>query len=330
MAFVVDSAEWSFDGWTPEEISLSLDRLLERVNTARKRNELVWIGDDLQQRKVLGELNLWEWYLSEERTKLRPEIWQELSTWLNSARHYLDQENWPDCITDTLIQIKDELAQQNVDLAWAHHSTRTGVPTGCISLKRQGLHQTLSSKGEAVLHWIQTEFSHRNFWRTLIAGARDETALESLAAHAYPDLHFHTRVWNGIKKLGGGYLAIRPEINRYLSVLDEHGYWALTFPPPSLDPSDKTIDDKDATPTNQVLERRFRGLNLVMAPEKPNVYADADCRLAREIRIGEKTLYCEWHGKLEPHRNRIHIYKPIPESNNKVIIAIIDEHLPLP
>lgn len=67
-----------------------------------------------------------------------------------------------------------------------------------------------------------------------------------------------------------------------------------------------------------------------MAPENPDVYLDNRCRRAREIAIGERTLYCEWHGKLELHQNRVHIHPPVIESNGKVIIAFFHEHLPLP
>lgn len=330
MAFVVDSQEWCFDNWSVEQISTALDGLLQRVKAARERNEKVWIGDDLQQRKVLGELSIWEWYISKGEVNLPPEIWQELSTWLNFAEYYLDEDVWPDGMTDTSIQIEQDIPQHNVDLAWAHHNVRTGTSVGCLSFQRSGRHKTISSQGNAELTWIRSESAHRTFWRKMIDYAENEAALESLAPHAFPDLYFHAGVWHGVRRLGGGYLAMRSEIKRYLSILDEYGHWAFTFPPPSLNPQDKTKYEGEVSPSNQILERRFRGFNIVMAPEKPNVYADTNCREAREITIKGKKFYCEWHGKLEPHRNRLHIHKPVPESNEKVIIAIIDEHLRLP
>ena len=67
-----------------------------------------------------------------------------------------------------------------------------------------------------------------------------------------------------------------------------------------------------------------------MAPENPDVYLDRRCREARQITIAGRTLFCEWHGKLEPHRNRVHVHPPVRESKDKLIIGIFDEHLPLP
>lgn len=330
MAFVVDSEEWCFDNWSIEQISAALDGLLERVKVARERDEKVWIGDDLQQRKVLKDLSIWEWYISQEEINLPPEIWHELSTWLNNAEHYLDEASWPDGMTETSIQVGEDASQNNVDLAWAHHSCRAGIPVGCFSLLRSGPHGTTSSLGTITVAWIRDEKSHREFWRALVDNTDEEGKLEALAPHAFPDLYFHEGVFHGLRRLGGGYLAMRSEVMRYLGVLDEHGHWAFTFPPPSLTPDDKTRGEEGVAPSNQVLERRFRGFNLVMAPEKPNVYADTRCREEREITISGKIFYCEWHGKLEPHRNRIHVHAPVPESNGKVIIAIIDEHLRLP
>jgi hypothetical protein len=60
MAFVIDGAEWQFDGWSEEDIEMALGRLLDRVTIAQGRRERVWMGDDLQTRSVLAGLSIWE------------------------------------------------------------------------------------------------------------------------------------------------------------------------------------------------------------------------------------------------------------------------------
>ena len=59
MAFVVDSSEWQFDGWTAAQVVGAIERLLGRVYIARERSETVWIGEGLQTRLVLEDLDLW-------------------------------------------------------------------------------------------------------------------------------------------------------------------------------------------------------------------------------------------------------------------------------
>lgn len=332
MSFVVDSSEWSFDGWTTNQVTVSVERLLERVRIARERNETVWIGDDLQTRPVVDNLDLWSLSSPSAPIILAPELVQELAAWLGRAPRYLDEEVWPEGMTETLIQIADDGAKENPDLAWAHHHVKAGRAVACFSLDRSGIHLTTSSLGTVPVHWVLTEESHKAFWQAAIDLEGDnEVTLERLAPHAFPNLYFYFEVWHGLHQLGGGYNALRDEIKKYLRVLDAWGAWVFTFPPPALSPNDSAGNSVvGGLPTNQVIERRFLGFNLTFAPEKPNVYANAACRSAREIVIGTNPLYCEWHAKLELHRNRLHIHGPVPESGNKVIIAIVDEHLPLP
>lgn len=331
MAFVVDGAEWCFDHWPVDDICDAMNLLLERVQTARDRNETVWIGDELQTRPVLGALDLWSLYSPTAPVSLPPEIWQELTAWLGAAPRYGDEPNWPAGIEETLIQVDADPALGNADLAWAHHNVRAGHAVACIGLTRSGPHHTVSSLGSATVHWVMSEATNRAFWRAAIdLEGGNEATLQRLASHAFPDLHFHDELWRGLNHLAGGYFAMRDQIRKYLTALDDFGCWVFTSPPPALSPQDVVASEPGTDPSNQIIERRFLGLNLDMAPENPNVYADNKCRKAREITVRTRTLYCEWHGKLEPHRNRIHVHPPTAESEGKVIIAIFHEHLRLP
>ena len=331
MAFVVDGAEWCFDHWTEASVEAALDEFLERVETARERNETVWVGDDLQTRSVLAAFDLWQLWSPDSPIRLRAEIGHELAAWLGSAPRYLDEDVWPDGIEDTNIRVDGNAASENCDVAWAHHHVRAGRAIACLSLGRIGPHETSSSHGDAVVHWIKDEATHVAFWRDAIDLERDtEETLERLGPHAFPNLYFPQGVWNGLRRFDGGYQAVRLTIRRYLTILDEYGSWAFTFPPPALSPGEAAGSDFNASPSKQIVRRRFSGLALTMEPENPDVRADTTCREAREITIGGRTLYCEWHAKLEPHRNRIHVHAPVAESNDRVIIAIFAEHLPLP
>ncbi|MBB5192619.1 hypothetical protein HNQ50_003363 [Silvimonas terrae] len=333
MSFVIDGSEWNFNGWSSEDIIFAIDLLLERVEIAKNRKETIWIGDDLQTRSMLGDLDLWSLVAPDSPISVPPEIRQELAAWLGRASKYLDEPDWPHGMADALLIGVDGQAQQaeNADWAWAHHHVRNGRPVACIGLRRSGVHDTDSVYGHAVVHWVVDENSHRAFWRDAIELEGDsQEALERLAPHAFPDLFFQANVWRGLNELVGGYDAERKTVQKYLRVLDDQGYWAFTCPPPALSRGEADGPDPKARPSNQIIERRFMGLALEVAPEKPNVHDDTRCREAREIVLGGRTLYCEWHGKLKPHQNRLHFHPPVPESGEKVIIAIFHRHLPLP
>jgi hypothetical protein len=261
--------------------------------------------------------------------RLPPELWQELAAWLTKARCYLDEDEWPAGFSETMIAVEEGKPTDNPDLAWAHHHVRNGRAVACLSLVRRGPHPTWSSLGTAVVHWVKEEEDSKKFWRNaiILEGDREDTIVR-LAVHAYPDLFFCGETWEGLRRLASGYLAIRAEIQRYLSVFNDAGRWAFTFPPPAL--TEDVHSESNQKPSAQLIEKRFKLLRLDVSPEKPNVYHSIECRRSREINIYGRVLYCEWHGKLEPHRNRIYIHPPVHESKGKVIVAIFDEHLPTP
>ena len=48
----------------------------------------------------------------------------------------------------------------------------------------------------------------------------------------------------------------------------------------------------------------------------------------RDVIFEGRTYRCEWHSKLEPHRNRIHFYPADASTHGKILIGIFTSHLP--
>lgn len=330
MAFVVDGSEWKFDGLSSQEITAVLESFLDRIHLALDRSELVWIGENLQIQSVFGDFDLWSLKAVDSPISLPHEIWEELAAWLGRSHCYLDDE-WPAGMPEAVTEIDGVSVAENMDAAWAHHKVREGRAVACLGLRRNGVHTTKSSVGSANVHWVNDEASSLDFWRAAIYLEGDNNeSLRRLAVHAFPNLYFHPDVWAGLHRLSGGYLGNRDQIKRHFAILNDYGGWAFTCPPPALAPNESIGPEPNQRPSSQIIGRRFHGFNIVMAPENPNVYANSNCRKAREVKIGEKIIYCEWHAKIEAHQNRIHVHPPIKESGEKFIIAIIDSHLELP
>ena len=190
---------------------------------------------------------------------------------------------------------------------------------------------TITAEGSAFVRFLGDDRSRREFWRDAIILEGDDVAsLQRHAAQAYPDLHFAKGALDGLGDLSGGYLAARHEVQKTFAALDDAGAWAFTWPPPAMARGEAPPPNPGARPTNQLIQTRFAGMGLDVAPEKPNVRNDRDCRTARETTVGDRTLYCHWHVRLEPHRNRIHVHEPVPESGFRLIVGMIAQHLPLP
>lgn len=327
MAFVIDGSEWSLDRFeSTANFFCAIEQVIERAYIAEDRRETVWIGDDFQTRSMDGELDLWSVV---SQLGASGELRQELASWLSRAPCYLDTE-WPEGIEGGLwVEVGGGPAEENSDIAWIHHCNRIGRPVACLSLSRSGCFETTSHLGTVSTWWVQSEADHVGFWRSQIADGDGERLIQQLAPHAFPDICFTPNVWRGIRGFAGGYASASEKLRKCLSVLNDFGSWIFTTPPPALRPEDNVAATAGSA-TRDIIQRRFTGYGLTVAPEANEVGLKARYRAPREVVLGSRTLYCEWHEKLEPHQNRVYFHGPVPESDGKIVIGIFSHHLPLP
>lgn len=329
MTFVVNGAEWDFTGQSSALAEQTIERVLEFISDSADRNQDVMIGDDFQTRPMLGALTLWELFSSDAPIDLPGELSQELASWLNCAPCYADVEEWPDGMEDSQIAIGNGQPNSNEDLAWVHYHLIANVPMAVLSIKRSQTLDTTSAHGCVPVNFVSDDEARKQFWRTAIPISGDNlNSLLFYADRAYPDLYFVDGSIEGANHLDGGYLASRKLLQNALATLNDHGSWVFNTPPPMLTPQEAQIEGATGQPSNQLIEQRFRGFNCNSAPEKPNVRLNRTCREAREVVVNQRTLYCEWHIKMQGHRNRIHFHAPVSESGHKVVIGVIHEHLP--
>lgn len=340
MSFVIDSSEWRFDGLTCAELEAAVQGLIERMSRVTARGETLWFGDDFQSRPMLAGRSLWQLFDEDEVLYLCRETQQELAALLNHLNCYSDEDPWPSHFEDlSFVSVAGAAQAENLDVLWAHLSALDGRATGCIGHARAGRINTQSKHGEIALHWLGDAACHSQFWRDAIVLEGDSAqTLRRLAPHAYPNLYFPETVWRGCDDFIGGYHSQSTELRRYLAALNDFGNWIFTASQdkglvagvPAVPASSVAEGTVRASPSNQLVIHRFDQLRLNVAPEKPNVRNDKTSREAREIKVKEKFLYCEWHGKLQAHQNRVHFHAPVPESGGRLIVAIFTSHLPLP
>lgn len=339
MSFVIDGSEWRFDGLSCADLEAAVQAMIERMERVTARGEALWFGHDFQSRPMLAHRSLWQLFDENEEIHLCRETQHELAAQLNHLNCYEDQheDQWPSHFEDlSLISVGGAESSENLDVLWAHLSVQDGRATGCLGHARAGRIVTQSQHGTVTLHWLGDATCHAQFWRDTIELEGDNShTLRRLAPHAYPNLFFLETVWKGCNDFTGGYYGQSSELRRYLAAFDDFGNWIFTASPDdglvAKTPAVAAVEEAvRASPSDQLVIRRFEQLNLDVVPEKPNVRRDKTSREAREIKINGRVLYCEWHGKLQPHQNRVHIHAPVPESGNKVVVAIFTSHLPLP
>ncbi|MGB3424778.1 MAG: hypothetical protein WBF84_01675 [Castellaniella sp.] len=331
MAFIVDGSDWKLDGKSTEQVQAAIERFLDALGDAKDAEVPVWFGETFQVAPVLEEQIIWDLMSPDSPLPLPTEVWQELTAYLAQALPYTEDQRQPQGFPTAIdIAIDDGPTEPNQDVAWAHHSVRNGRAVACIGLWRAGVFNTTSAVATASLHWVGTPRSVAEFWREGInIEGNTLGAFERLAARAYPALHFFGNVLHHADNFVGGYHANAPNLKRHLAVLNDLGHWAFTAAPPAQDPDDPPGTDGHQPP-DQLVQTRFARMQVDIAPEHAKVKSDKTCREAREVTLSGKVLYCEWHCKLQGHQNRIHVHRPVTESNDKLVVAIFSEHLPLP
>lgn len=332
MAFVIDSSEWDFNACNRDSVIGVVENFLDALDRMTKRGETFWLGRDFHTREMFMGHPLWSLFHRDSGLDLPRELSQELAGYLNKAPYYEDEPDWPDEFAlGSDVDIDSLGLVQNYDVLWAHSLVKNNRACGCVGLFREGEYITTANGHAESIHWVISERNQVEFWRAAIIVQGDSPAtLRSLAPHAYPNTFFPDSIWRGCTRFNGGYHSQSRELRRYLEVFDDHGHWVFTASPPAELLSDPVDEINQDAPSRQLIERRFLLFNLVVAPENPDVYADFDCREARMLDLDGARLYCEWHGKLQTWQNRVHIHPPVSQSENKIIVAFMADHLPLP
>jgi hypothetical protein len=331
MHFVLEESSWAWDGMNREAYIERMEQLLDRLDVARSRREVFAASSVLLAQPILGATTLADLLWDQELSlKLPHEVSERLIPHISAMAFWDDEIEWPELDVD--------IAGNNVlspSTALAHARMVRGQATACFPLPGtwRGAQQVQVGGVVRSVHFVVDEASHRSFFRDAgQATPGDKAGLEALAPHAFPDLFFLDGVWDGLRLFEGGYRRVRDALHNLLAVLDDHGGWVFTDDTGRLSPQEGVpTEGKQHVPvTNQLIQRRFIGWGLDIAPEHLDVYNHHECRRARERTLGSQVLYCEWHFKLEQHINRVHIHGPIPQSNGKLIVAIFRDHLPLP
>ncbi|MFK0119499.1 hypothetical protein [Streptomyces sp. NPDC090994] len=148
------------------------------------------------------------------------------------------------------------------------------------------------------------------FWRDLFA--REDIAEPDFLARArqaFPHLVFADSLT--FRKFDGTYSEMRDWVVRVLCVVHDHFADALV---------------RHSGQPHQVQAELGR-FGLDLSPESPNTRAKPSVMRQRDVDHEGETYRCEWHGKKERHRNRVHFSLPDTRLGGRVLIGIFADHL---
>jgi hypothetical protein len=146
------------------------------------------------------------------------------------------------------------------------------------------------------------------FWRSTVElEDLDVTGLASLSPLAFPKLRFAPTTWSQVSTFDGAFRDLRGQFQRDLSGLNDHAsdVWA-----------------NHVEPSRIVAEMGSRA-GVDCSRDSPNTHRNAAAMAERRVDFEGRAITCEWHTKLEPHRNRIHF----AVIDGEVFVGIFAAHL---
>ncbi len=223
--------------------------------------------------------------------------------------------DWDDSIpsgTDVALDGAEPVMALSVSFALALALKRHGV--GCLVFgpcARRGFVTASSELGQAEIFFFAAASELTAFWRSLYE--LEDTAEGDffvLASRAFPDLILHRDL--SFRRFDGIYQNLRSPVVRHLSVLNDHFIEAY----------------KEANGIAREVESLLAPLGCPdISPESPNTHRNQHAMRTRDVQHGEEFIRCEWHTKIEPHRNRIH-FAFGGSFGPKVFVGIFADHLP--
>ncbi|WP_147447302.1 hypothetical protein [Corallococcus sp. CA054B] len=314
MRFVLDDAPWSNADLPKQELEESLDSLTDRLQIIRKRKEGISIYDGIWDIALVGSDSLTSLlYDADNRRNLHRDVRQRLIRQMDqiSSNTFSDTS-----LTDfTATVAGSPLLAPSAVHAWQEAQDNKNI--ACLTPKSSGrvgmLPVTVATGPTLHIHYVNSNSSHLDFFRELITTENaDDTTFAQFAKSAFPDLHFAENTWRGLRNFSRPFRERREAVVHHLSVLNDHG--SRIF----------------AMREHLLIEREFQALGISISTETKETIDDNHYCSFRKMKYSGDFLVFDWHMKIEPHIDRIHIHPGTKSSEGSVIVGIFTSHLPLP
>lgn len=308
MRFVVDDAPWAPDGAPSEALVLGLEDLARRLRAAVDRDETVVVYDDIWRMHLVGRHSLVDLlYDPENPANLPRDLRLAIGRALEACPSFDETE-----LAEVDASV-DGVALLSPAATLAHKNVGERAAVGCISPACSGRAGPLEVSVAGVrhtVHYVADEASHVAFFRAAFEVENaDEDDFAALALHAFPDLAFADNLWRGLRDFSKSYRDRRDDLVEALGAFSDHGRRIFALP-------------------QSLWIAEFGAVGLTISPESSNDMRGR-CLTHRQRTWRGKLITFEWHIKLDPHIDRIHVASGYGHTNGPPIVGILIDHLPL-
>lgn len=307
---VLDESSLNFRGLSDEEIGTGLADLIDTIQDVKNdHGQTTYVAPMLDYVECLDSCELYQLLSREYESDVDVDARRRAFLVLSKCPEWEPPE--PNH-TDVSIDGRDPVMAFSVGYALGLAQQRHGV--ACLTFGgagRSGLRPVSNAHHEAQLHFFRRAVELPAFWRYLFRFEHvEEKRFFALAALAFPRLELHPDLSFG--RFEGNYTDLRERVVTILAGLSDH--FATEFVRCRGLPRD--------------IQAALSIHQIDLSPESPKTRASTKLMHQRDVIHNGTTFSCEWHAKLEPHRNRIHFSAPSPELKGKILIGLFIRHLP--
>jgi hypothetical protein len=214
---------------------------------------------------------------------------------------------------DTTVTIGDGDPMTALSVGYALAMWLAGFGIACLVFPRvpyRGPVSVTGARGSHEVFFFQDPSELAAFWRSLFAfESIPEHNFFDMAKIAFPQLVFYPAL--SFRHFEGSYLDVRDRVVTALGGLND--YFAHEF-----------REQKGLPASIQTAMGRY---HVDLSPESPRTRGSSALMKEREVVYNGQRFVCEWHAKLERHRNRIHFSEPSASLNGRILIGIFTSHL---
>jgi hypothetical protein len=197
-------------------------------------------------------------------------------------------------------------------LSFAVELAGRGHNAACLTLDvagLDGLHDVVADDRLRPVFFFSFTDRLPAFWRSLFE-LEDvaEADFFPLARQAFGSLVFSETLT--FRRFTGTYTALRGPVVQVLAILNDR------FP--------GALRRHHGIPHDIEAELRVSGFGI--SPESPGTRGSR-LMARRVVSYRGEEYVCEWHAKLEPHRNRVHFTLPDPRLDGRMLVGIFVDHL---
>ena len=303
--FLVDEGSLSLDDVPQDEREYSLTALINQLDALRVSKEHVQLLENWGAVKCLGGIEVAETLnhcqvLDRDQSQRLLTLLDRCVAWSRPAAVGADSEI-----------VVDGRHCQGDGIAWAREKAILKNWTAVVTTSHRfaaGVHsidKPTQSLSADVYFAVSTE-DHPGFFRLLYEWEDvSESDFFERAELAFPRLVFAADI--SFRKFQGTYHTLRPQVVDHLGRINDR------FP--------EVYAAENGMP-NGVSSR----LGIQISIEG-NTRSSERLMWLRDVEFRGQVYRCEWHSKLEPHRNRIHFRVIDCMSETKILIGIFHEHL---